>query len=85
MPSKPPDVTALLVQRQSSKKLEEHHSKHRQAKLVDLGDGNGFAFSATPFCHHATDGRVSCMFAGEIAQRPESIFDAVAANHDGGR
>lgn len=68
--------------RQGSQKLEEHRSSHLQAKLVDLGDGNGFAFSASPFCHHATDGRVSCVFAGKIAQRPESLFDAVAADHN---
>jgi len=72
------------VQRQGSTKLEDHRSSHLQAKLVDLGEGNGFAFHASPFCHHATDGRVSCVFSGEIAQRPDTPFDGVAANHNGG-
>jgi hypothetical protein len=70
------------IKRQGSTKLEDHRSSHLQAKLVDLGEGNGFAFHASPFCHHATDGRVSCVFSGEIAQRPDTPFDGVAANHN---
>lgn len=70
------------IKRQGSRKLEEHCNAHLQAELVDLGDGNGFTFNASPFCHHATDGRVSCVFAGEIAQRPDTVGDRVAANHN---
>jgi hypothetical protein len=69
------------MKRQGSRKLDEHRSAHLKAKLVDLGDGNGFVFAASPFCHHATDGQVSCVFAGEIAQRPDCV-DVVAANHN---
>lgn len=67
------------IKRQGSRKLEEHRTSHLQAKLIDLGDGNGFALDASPYCHHATDGQVSCVFAGQVAQWP---VDAIAHNHN---
>ena len=70
-----------LLQRTCSDKLESIHGALAESRIVDLGDGNGFNFRASPYCHYATDNHVSCLFAGQVAEWPG--LDLMADNHNG--
>ncbi|KAK9828559.1 hypothetical protein WJX72_000752 [[Myrmecia] bisecta] len=76
------EETSREHKRKCSMTLDEcyAHSRPDSRQKVELGDGNGFTFELSPFCHHAHKDGVSVLFSGEVAEWPG--IDMVQSAHD---